>query len=854
MNLLEMSFSAAVLILLTLVLRKLLINRLPKRTFLALWAVALLRLLLPFRLPARVSVYNAPQMALRTRGGARLFAAAGAGGNAMATAPARPALTAEAACWLIGLAACALFFFIAYLRCRRSLRDSLPVADARALRLLGEWPLRRKVTLRFSWRVRAPISYGLLHPVILMPADFDWGDERRARYVLAHEMIHIRRFDGVAKLLLICALCVHWFNPLVWAMFVVANRDLELSCDENVVRTFGQEAKAAYALALIGMEETKSGLTPLCNSFSKTAIEERIRAIMKLKKTTFAAAAGAMALVLCVTTVFATTKSEAPLPTPPATQWDSRAAASMLQSIAPYAPFGLSVDEVGQMIYQGRLVREFSDGEMGIFITKSLGTDYPEGAIDLQAVYENGALSGLREVDDETYARRTEERQLVSAQNGLTLKDGRLPEGYAQARYADLLDLRPAGVENLSVGEYRAWVHQIAQGWKEDVLAQRIDEMTSDPLLEQAQFSDPDAFFLMNTLRLTIMDNWRAWSVNLGAVINDGEAVVNVDFVVNDPAQALVGARDGAFTDVLGAIYALLGAKSPSEMADVQAMEEALSAMAEDAATGRASQALSFEVSAYYGYLGETEQGEGASEPESTDPVEAQGEERKEIATAGDYQRMLSLMGGHETQPVDTFAETLLRHMEDEPGFSEAYWRVYDDLLWGDEHYPLTPAQRSFLTMTLAASNQENAAMVKSEYLGQEVEAEFAPQEATRSWTVKLKDENLTAMEATMYYAVSYRVLDGRRLTVGDRDRRLAAMVSGMNAHFEALSQDEAAAATEADVLAWYEELARKCSDGLMRVTLREDGYLGYQVFDQRQWIAQRQAELRQMQEAPEND
>ena len=61
-------------------------------------------------------------------------------------------------------------------------------------------------------------------------------------------------------------LCVHWFNPLVWVMYILANRDIELSCDEAVVRLFGENAKTDYAQALISMEETRSGLTPLCNN------------------------------------------------------------------------------------------------------------------------------------------------------------------------------------------------------------------------------------------------------------------------------------------------------------------------------------------------------------------------------------------------------------------------------------------------------------------------------------------------------------------------------------------------------------------------------------------------------------
>lgn len=107
---------------------------------------------------------------------------------------------------------------------------------------------------------------------------------------MTHELVHIRHFDAAAKLFLTAALCVHWYNPLVWAMYVLANRDIELACDEAVVRSFGGDVKSAYARTLIGMEEKKTGLIPLCNNFSKNAIEERVTAIMKMKKKTIPSA------------------------------------------------------------------------------------------------------------------------------------------------------------------------------------------------------------------------------------------------------------------------------------------------------------------------------------------------------------------------------------------------------------------------------------------------------------------------------------------------------------------------------------------------------------------------------------
>jgi len=144
-----------------------------------------------------------------------------------------------------------------------------------------------------------------------MPKTTDWGDEETLTYVLGHEYVHIRRFDTVTKLVLTSALCIHWFNPMVWIMYVLANRDIELSCDEAVIHGFGERTKSAYAMTLIRMEEMRSGLSPLCNHFSKNAIEERIVAIMKIKRASLVGLFAAIGLVVGVTMAFATSAQAA---------------------------------------------------------------------------------------------------------------------------------------------------------------------------------------------------------------------------------------------------------------------------------------------------------------------------------------------------------------------------------------------------------------------------------------------------------------------------------------------------------------------------------------------------------------
>lgn len=320
MSLLQMSFLGTVIILLIVVLRAVLINRLPKKTFLILWWIALIRLLVPFSIKSVTSIYSLLQSIysdinpVRTAQTTTFLPIHGnmpeiANGLSEAMVQRTESISILSVIWLAGLLLCFGFFAVSYIKCYREFRFSLPVEND----ILEAWkekhPLKRSLSIRQTETIAAPLSYGVIRPVILMPKNTEWKNIYQLRYVLEHEYVHIRRLDMLTKLIMIAAVCIHWFNPLVWVMYILFNRDLELSCDETVVRRFGMDIKSVYATALISMEEKKSGLTPLCNSFSKNAIEDRIRAIMKIKKTSKFAVMISAVLVIGVTGGFATSAS-----------------------------------------------------------------------------------------------------------------------------------------------------------------------------------------------------------------------------------------------------------------------------------------------------------------------------------------------------------------------------------------------------------------------------------------------------------------------------------------------------------------------------------------------------------------
>ncbi|MDE6912237.1 MAG: SH3 domain-containing protein [Lachnospiraceae bacterium] len=328
MSLLQMSFFGAVLIIVITVIRAATIHKLPKKTFLLLWGIVLFRLLVPYTVPSAFSVYTlfSPQtpVSVNTIHAGNQYEKAPINGNHVAIedmlskqifemqqmpenciSPVAIGLMV----WLLGMILCGIFFTLSYLHWRFEFQAALPIQNDFVEQWQETHSAKRPVLVRQSDKVSAPLSYGLWKSVILMPKKTDWNDIGQLEYILLHEYVHICHHDSAVKLISAFTLCVHWFNPLVWVMYFLLQRDIELACDESVVRRFGEQSKSIYANMLIDMEARKSGLMPLCNNFSKNAIEERIMAIMKMKKTSVMAVLLSAALIVGVAAAFATSAS-----------------------------------------------------------------------------------------------------------------------------------------------------------------------------------------------------------------------------------------------------------------------------------------------------------------------------------------------------------------------------------------------------------------------------------------------------------------------------------------------------------------------------------------------------------------
>lgn len=316
------SLSAAVMILAVIALRIRFQRQAPQRVFCLLWDIVLCRLLILAEIPSPVSIRRllALQPAPAEQTGAAVQMAVtgglvqgtllqGAAAHA-APSPALPWGALLAAAWIVGAVVCAGWMLGGHLRSRRIYAASLPVRDSFVLDWLARGGLRRPVQARCSDQITAPLTYGILYPVVLLPSGMDLSDRERLSCVLAHEYTHIRRFDALRKALLAAALCLHWYNPLVWAMYHLASRDMELACDEAVIRSGAD--RRSYALALLSMEEER-GRQPLSGShFSANALQERIEAIMKNKNLSLTALLAVIAVMSIATTVFAAGAPEEP--------------------------------------------------------------------------------------------------------------------------------------------------------------------------------------------------------------------------------------------------------------------------------------------------------------------------------------------------------------------------------------------------------------------------------------------------------------------------------------------------------------------------------------------------------------
>lgn len=267
LQILSMSYTASYVILLVLVVRTLL-RKAPKRFAFILWSVVFFRLLCPLSIESPLSVIPEPMVVQATQ----------IENQSIVTSPPPPLEKTPAqvtrpperhtdyyldTLWGIGVLSMMLYSFGSYLRLKRRLRhakkDTIGIYNVDGL--------------------ETPFVMGILKPKIYLPSHLSTED---MPHILLHEQMHIRRRDPLTKCLAFLALCLHWFNPLVWLSFYLFSKDMEMSCDEAVIKKMGANHKVTYSESLLSLT-TGAMRFPL--AFGNGDTKARVKNILGFKQT-----------------------------------------------------------------------------------------------------------------------------------------------------------------------------------------------------------------------------------------------------------------------------------------------------------------------------------------------------------------------------------------------------------------------------------------------------------------------------------------------------------------------------------------------------------------------------------------
>ncbi len=878
MNILQMSLSGAVLILAVVVLRTLAMKRLPKDTFLILWGIVLLRLTVPYSVPSELSVYSWIEKNMNGRFNDisvinqpvdnREIDSMGINigmnnmnDNSTQESPAqnhaldkndtsvvkkpdhnsRRFVSSSLICmvvWCVGMLSCMIYFTVSYLRCRFEFQTALPVENPFAQHWLAEHP-HRCPAIRQSDKISTPLTFGIWRPVILMPKNTDWENTQQLEYILMHEYIHICRYDVLSKLLATYALCVHWFNPFVWIMYILFNRDVEISCDEHVVRCFGENAKSVYAKILIQMEAQRSNIRtylPLGSGFlfkiGDNAMEERITAIMKIKKKSLSAAVLAAGFILSMTAVFATSaagKTAAEDEVQKTSDFTNTEYEKLLAlQLEGYREMNIS--DYQEAVWRLTDTREYRD------LLERFSQDET-----LYAVYEGKKKADKRLMELVTffytiYEPLTAENWRTRDFGGFAITDFPNASDNATLEYTVTMTIQDAKrltvedydtarrlvMDNLNqIFETHEWLPMelrdeeqmhtvldeeitcIKKEWADDRLGIAISyhytplgELPIDEMevWQQESFDEwehlcaPYVPFGLTYQYDQRIDEFRMYF--------EGKEVRAIyDTKQNLFLSAHAGVGEGIYTDDAIDIYVEyddtkisgLRQATPEEMAEATKKRRAV-----------------------------------------TDAYK-NGQEEDVPATQEDYQSLFTLMtSDYRSKTIAEFNEELLDWTNRNFDRKE---RIAVDNSYEDYRVALTEEERVFAAVTAHLSGLENAAYVRSIQKDEPVR-DVVNKVFLHSREEYSRDSSRSAW-CSLYYTFSYHISDKDTVRIGERDSAVGGMMDSIRGFWEASTVDQLVQMTEKEMLETLHAIAEKYSSRGITITILDD-QTAFEAMDER--------------------
>ena len=295
LKIINMSISASWLVMAVLILR-LVLKKAPKWVNVLLWGIVAVRLICPFSFESALSLIPSaetfPEKAISgpsfdvqtgiTPVDNRINDYLGDRYFEGVTVPANNGnhmMNILSIVWTIGILLLIAYTVISYWRLHREIDTAV----------------RYKDNLFQSENVSSPFVLGLIKPRIYLPFSINGQD---LEHVIAHEQAHIHRKDHWWKPLGFLLLTIHWFNPFVWLSYVLLCRDIELACDEKVIRELGNEQRADYTQALVACSINRRTIAACPLAFGEVGVKERVKSVMNYKKPAFGIVI--LAVIACV--------------------------------------------------------------------------------------------------------------------------------------------------------------------------------------------------------------------------------------------------------------------------------------------------------------------------------------------------------------------------------------------------------------------------------------------------------------------------------------------------------------------------------------------------------------------------
>ena len=295
LKLVNLSIAASWLIL-AVILVRFLLKKAPKWISCVLWALVAFRLVCPFSLESALSLIPSSETINTSHYTARPYIQSGIdiidntansylGSHyfegvtvAPSDSPLNP-INVISTIWIIGIAVMLLYALISYIRLKKSVGVSIPVKD----------------NIFACDEVKSPFILGIIKPLIYVPSSME-GET--LDYVITHEMTHIKRRDHWWKPFGFLLLAVYWFNPLCWLAYILLCRDIEMACDEKVIRDMDKGSVAAYSQAILDCSFPRRSIAACPLAFGEVGVKERVKSVLNYKKPAFWIIV--VAVVLCI--------------------------------------------------------------------------------------------------------------------------------------------------------------------------------------------------------------------------------------------------------------------------------------------------------------------------------------------------------------------------------------------------------------------------------------------------------------------------------------------------------------------------------------------------------------------------